>query len=233
MSQTITLGRILAVENEPCMQEIFRRALGQIGFSVQGVRTGKEALEVAERDPPDLVLLDIQLPEIDGLLVGYELSQISSAPIIFVTSDDRLDTKIAALHLCGDDYITKPFHIDELVARIQAVLRRSHVRSRVSREMEVNSLVLDFDRREVRCEGRPIHLTKIEFALLREFINNDEKVLTFDHLAHAVWRENIDDVHVIHVHVSNLRRKIRAEFDTVSPCRIVAISGVGYRFSQK
>jgi two-component system KDP operon response regulator KdpE len=150
-------------------------------------------------------------------------------PIILLTAADMPQTKIAALDLGADDYLTKPFHMGELLARLRAVLRRVEARgASPSSLFTVGDLTIDLARREVRLGGEEVRLTKTEFDLLRELITHADKVLTYSHLLTTVWDPAYDDVHLVHVHVGNLRRKI--ERGPTGPRHILAVPGVGYRF---
>jgi DNA-binding response OmpR family regulator len=223
---------VLVVEDDPNMQHLLRVQLAARGFTVDVVGNGRDALIYIADAPPDVVLLDITLPGEDGLQVCRELRRNSALPVILVTAADAPQTKVAALELGGDDYLTKPFHMEELVARIRAVLRRVsvHLPDPVPppTRIEAGDLVIDAARREVFMKGALIRLTKLEFDLLLELATHSEKVLTYHHLLYAVWGIISDDVRPVHVHVFHLRRKIGQGVQ--GPRYIVAVSGVGYRF---
>lgn len=222
-------GRVLLVEDDPTIQKLLRNQLSARGWTVEVVSGGKSALERIADEPPDLVLLDIGLEEMDGLEVCRQLREWSAIPIILVTAADSARVKVTALELGADDYLTKPFHTGELVARMRAVLRRS--RSQVAQmpaAVTIGPYVVDLMRREVRRSGEEVRLTKIEFDLLREFVLHQDRVLNYDHLLRAVWGEGYTDIRVVHVHVSHLRRKL--EPDVTGPRHLLTIPGVGYRF---
>jgi len=219
---------ILIVEDDPRMQRLLQSQLSLRGFSVQVVATGLEALEAVAEEEPRLVLLDISLPAMDGLEVCRRLREWSSVPIILVTAADQPKTKITALELGADDYLTKPFHMGELIARIHAVLRRATSREGSLSLIKANELTIDLAKREVQGLDGPIRLTKLEFDLLQALVTHPDKVLTYQYLLETVWGPGYTDIRTVHVHVCNLRRKI--EKGPAGPRYIIAIPGVGYRF---
>ncbi|MGC4046578.1 MAG: response regulator transcription factor [Armatimonas sp.] len=222
-------GRVLLVEDDPTIQKLLKSQLTLRGWEIDVVRSGKEALQLIADTAPDLVLLDIGIEEIDGLEVCRQVREWSTVPIILVTAADTPQVKVAALELGADDYLTKPFHTGELVARMRAVLRRARFQMPQAPPLiEVGPFSIDLIRREVRRNGEEIRLTKIEFELLRELVTHLDHVLTYSHLLRAVWGEGYDEVHVVHVHVSHLRRKL--EPDIAGDRYLMTISGVGYRF---
>jgi two-component system, OmpR family, KDP operon response regulator KdpE len=221
--------RILVVDDDPQIQRMLRSQLAARGYDVRIVDNGPDALLAVADDEPHLVLLDITMAGMDGLEVCRQLREWSSVPIVLLTAADVPQTKIAALDLGADDYLTKPFHMGELLARVRAVLRRAEARgSARSSVITVGDLTIDLARREVRRDGEEVHLTKTEFDLLRELVTHADKVLTYSHLLNAVWGPAYDDAHLVHVHVGNLRRKI--ERGPTGPRHILAVPGVGYRF---
>jgi two-component system, OmpR family, KDP operon response regulator KdpE len=221
--------RILVVDDDPQIQRMLRSQLAARGYDVRVVDNGPDALLAVADDEPHMVLLDITMSGMDGLEVCRQLREWSSVPIVLLTAADVPQTKIAALDLGADDYLTKPFHMGELLARVRAVLRRAEARgSTPSSVITMDDLTIDLARREVRRGGEAVHLTKTEFDLLRELVTHMDKVLTYSHLLNAVWGPAYDDVHLVHVHVGNLRRKI--ERGPTGPRHILAVPGVGYRF---
>ena len=221
-------GRVLLVEDDLTIQKLLQSQLTARGWEIEVVRNGRLALERIAQLPPDLVLLDIGIEEIDGLEVCRQVRQWSSVPIILVTAADTPRIKVTALELGADDYLTKPFHTAELVARMRAVLRRAHVSiAPRTQACTVGPLVIDLQRREVRRSGEEVKLTKIEFELLRELVLHLDHVLPYSHLLRAVWGENYDEVHVVHVHVSHLRRKL--EPNITGDRYLLTVPGVGYR----
>jgi two-component system KDP operon response regulator KdpE len=221
--------RILVVDDDPQIQRMLRSQLAARGYDVRVVDNGPDALLAVADDEPHLVLLDITMAGMDGLEVCRQLREWSSVPIVLLTAADVPQTKIAALDLGADDYLTKPFHMGELLARVRAVLRRAEARGAApSSVITVGELTIDLARREVRRDGEEVRLTKTEFDLLRELVTHADKVLTYSHLLNAVWGPAYDDAHLVHVHVGNLRRKI--ERGPTGPRHILAVPGVGYRF---
>ncbi len=220
---------ILVVEDDPKMQRLLKSQLEMRGFDVRVATTGKEALLTLGECQPDLMLLDITLPEVDGLEVCRRVREWSQLPIILVTAADTPQSKVAALELGGDDYLTKPFHMGELIARIRAVLRRYEgSRPASATTIEWDKITLDLTSREVKRDGEAIHITKIEYEFLKELVTHPDRALTYDHLLNAVWGPGYDDVRPVHVHICNLRRKL--EPSASGPRRILAIPGIGYRF---
>jgi two-component system, OmpR family, KDP operon response regulator KdpE len=220
--------RILIVEDDAKIQRLLHSHLGAHGYDPLVADDGEKALGIVSGGKVDLVLLDITLPGIDGLEVCRQIREVSSVPIILVTAAERPETKMAALELGGDDYLTKPFHTGELVARIRAVLRRAGAaQEQTPTVIEFGGVIVDLEKREVRRDSEVVHLTKIEYDLLCELATHPDKVLTYDYLLNAVWGPGYDDVRLVHVHVFNLRRKLGQ--GATGPRHIVAIPGVGYR----
>lgn len=222
------MQRILVVDDDPQIQRMLKSQLGVRGYAVTAVSNGPDALVAVADEAPDLVLLDIAMPGMDGLEVCRQLREWSSVPILLLTVADTPQTKITALDLGADDYLTKPFHMGELLARVRALLRRAAGSEKAPAIIVAGELTIDLTRHEVRRAGSLIHLTKTEFDLLRELATHADKVLTYSHLLHAVWGGDYDDVHLVHVHVGNLRRKIEA--GPTSRRHILAVPRVGYRF---
>jgi two-component system KDP operon response regulator KdpE len=223
------VSRILIVEDDARTQRLLQAHLTARGYDVQVVASGSDALALLAEEEPDLVLLDIALPGMDGLEVCRQLREWSSVPILFLTATDTPRTKIEALDRGGDDFLTKPFHMGELLARIRAVLRRSSpAPAPPSGILTEGELTLDLARREVRQGTQEISLTRTEFDLLRELVTHAGKVLTYDYLLQTVWGPGYDDVRLVQVHVGNLRRKL--ERGGSGPRTLRAVHGIGYRF---
>ncbi|HEX7620330.1 MAG TPA: winged helix-turn-helix domain-containing protein [Anaerolineales bacterium] len=189
--------------------------------------TGEETLAVTVSGHPDVIILDLGLPDVDGIEVTRRLREWTQIPIIVVSVRDREEDKIAALDAGADDYLTKPFGAGELMARLRAALRRS-----ASPDLEpvfnVNDLTVDLARREVKVNGQTAALTPTEYDILRILTQHAGKVLTHQQLVHAVWGTSYEaDAHLLRVNISNLRRKIEA--DPARPRYIVTEPGVGYR----
>lgn len=220
-------ARLLIVEDDAVVQRELRSQLCDRGFEVQVAGSGPAALDAVLLQEPQLVLLDIGLPGMGGLEVCRRIREWSAVPIICVSALDGVQTKTAALKLGADDYITKPFHTGELVARIRAVLRRAAGGNALSRPtVELGEIRIDLAHHEVLRHGSPIHLTQTEFALLREFAVNPDRVLSYDQLFDAVWGAGSSDPHLVQVHVCQLRSKI--QLGPESPRYIQAMAGVGY-----
>jgi two-component system KDP operon response regulator KdpE len=189
--------------------------------------TAEEALSMAVRGRPDVILLDLGLPDMDGLELTRRLREWTQIPIIVISVRDHEEDKITALDAGADDYLTKPFGVGELMARLRVVLRRS-VTPDNEPVYQVEHLTVDLTRREVIVEGRLANLTPTEYDILRVLIQNAGKVLTHQQLIHLVWGNNYEaDSHLLRVNISNLRRKI--EVDPTRPRFVMTEPGVGYR----
>jgi two-component system KDP operon response regulator KdpE len=222
-------GRVLIVEDDPKMQRLLDTQLTMRGYRVHVVGDGAAALLAAAEVDPHVILLDIGLPGMDGLEVCRCLREWSSVPILVVTAADTPQLKIKALELGGDDYLVKPFHMGELIARIRAVLRRTTQGSLSNQAViEADDLAIDLVRREVRRDGEPLHLTKIEFDLLRVLATQPNRVLCYDDLLSSIWGTEYHDIRLVHVHICNLRRKLEPLPSGVR--HILAVPGVGYKF---
>lgn len=219
--------RILVVEDDPRLCRMISDHLQGLGFGVLVAHDGPKALRIVEEDSPDLILLDITLPTLDGLEVCRAVRSFSSTPIILVTGRDAPEMKITALDIGGDDYLTKPFHADELTARIRAVLRRA-TRIVPSDRIRFGDLTIDTVSKQVTRGDELVHLTKLEYGLLSELACSADAVVTYERLLRAVWGASADDIRPIHVHICNLRRKI--ERVPGGHRYILAVPGVGYKF---
>lgn len=219
--------RALVIEDAPELQQIVGTALRNEGFDVAFADHGEAGLESARRHPPDVIILDIGLPGVDGVEVCRRIRVFSDAYVVMLTArDDELD-KLVGLSVGADDYMTKPFSPRELVARLRAMLRRprSQPAGEPSSEPE---LAIDADAREVSLAGRTLPLTRIEFDLLDTLARRPRRVMSRQQLLDAVWGPSwFGDKHVVEVHVSNLRRKLDAATDHRY---IHTVRGVGYRF---
>jgi two-component system KDP operon response regulator KdpE len=218
--------RILVVDDERPIRRFLNASLsGQ--YTVLEAATGAEALAVTVSGRPDVIILDLGLPDMDGVEVARRLREWTQIPIIVVSVRDREEDKIAALDAGADDYLTKPFGAGELMARLRAVSRRSALPENES-VYQVAGLSVDLTRRNVIANGQTVMLTPTEYDILRVMIQHAGKVLTHQQLVHAVWGTSYEaDAHLLRVNVSNLRRKI--ETDPARPRHIVTEPGVGYR----
>ncbi|QIN84438.1 response regulator [Rubrobacter tropicus] len=225
--------RVLVVDDEKNLVNLLRGYLEREGFEVHEALDGPEALEVARRVGPDLVVLDWMLPGLDGTRVLGELRRFSDAYVIMLTARAEEVDKIVGLSAGADDYLTKPFSPGELVARIRAMLRRPRDRGAEAAEapLSFGDLTIDPGRREVRSGGAEVSLTALEFDLLAALVSRPGMVFTRGQLLRRVWGETyFGDEHVVDVHVANLRKKI--EDDPANPCHIRTVRGVGYRFGR-
>lgn len=223
------VAHILAVDDELHIRELVRMGLAMQGFRVSEAATGRDALAAIEAQRPHLVVLDVMLPDLDGFEVARRLRQAAGAhrdtPIVFLTARDTTADKIAGLRLGSDDYVTKPFSIEELTERIRAVLRRSGRDGPASSRLEFADLVLDEDTREVWRAGRPVELTATEYRLLHVLLRNARHVLTREQLLANVWDYSFtSNASVLETYISYLRQKI----DRVEPHLIHTVRGVGY-----
>jgi two-component system KDP operon response regulator KdpE len=222
--------KVLAVDDEPQILRALRTSLVARGYDVATAPNGETALEVLVAGTVDLVVLDLGLPGIDGVEVIRRLRTWSDAPVIVLSVRESQADKIDALDAGADDYVTKPFSMDELQARMRAVLRRRGVAQTDGPVVRVGSLEVDLAKRLVRRDGEPIHLTPTEFALLEAFVTNPGKLLTHRWLLKRVWGEAYgDESNYLRVYVAALRRKL--EEDREAPSLIVTEPGVGYRWA--
>jgi two-component system, OmpR family, KDP operon response regulator KdpE len=218
---------VLAVDDEAGILRLIKLELSQQGFRVVTAGDGEEALRIAEEQRPDIVLLDIVMPEMTGLEVMRKLREQSNAPVILVTAKDTDSDKVRGLELGADDYIVKPFSPDELGARIRAVLRRSIGVSGSERMVRAGEVEIDLDRRLVTRNGDPIALTRTEWLLLQHLAANAGKVMMNAELLSKVWGpEYRDDVQYLRVWVSRLRHKL--ELEPADPTIIKTRQGIGY-----
>ena len=222
----MTGARVLVVDDEPQILRALRTSLRGAGYEVDTAETAEAALAAAALRPPEAVVLDLVLPDGTGTDVARELRGWSSAPIIILSAIGEEREKIAALDAGADDYVTKPVGIDELLARLRAVLRRTAPSGEPV--IEVGELVVDLPKREVRMGGKAVHLTPHQFDLLRVLALNIGKLLTQRQLLQEVWGPGYSDAtNLLQVNVSQLRRKI--EPDRAQPRYLLTETGAGYR----
>lgn len=224
------MKRILVVDDEPQIGRMLKTQLAARGYEVEHVATGHEALMVVGQEAPDLVLLDLGLPDIDGIEVARRIREWSAVPIIYLTVRDDERSKVRALDAGGDDYVTKPFGMPELMARVRAVLRRTQEQPSIpSAIFESGDLRVDFTARKVTVAAREVRLTPTEYELLRLFVLNADKTLTHRQLLSEIWGpEAAGETQYLHVFMRQLRRKL--EPDPSRPRHFVTEPGVGYRF---
>jgi DNA-binding response OmpR family regulator len=217
---------VLVVEDETSIASFVALYLKNAGYAIRTVGTGKEALDALARDRPDLIVLDLMLPDIDGIEVCRRVRQSSEIPIVMLTARDEDVDKIIGLEVGADDYLTKPFNPRELVARVKSILRRSvpERRELQTRQITHGKLEIDAGRREVQVDGEEVQLAPKEFDLLWELLDHRGLVLTRDQLLERVWGYTFaGDTRTVDVHVRQLRRKL----GEASP--IVTVWGVGYK----
>jgi two-component system OmpR family response regulator len=221
-----TPTRVLVVDDETNITDLVATALRYEGFHVVTANTGGQALEAVAASRPDLVVLDVMLPDVDGFEVARRLGASGkTVPVLFLTARDTTDDKVRGLTIGGDDYVTKPFSLAELVARVHAVLRRTHANGHGNARLSFADLEMDDDTREVTRGDRSIELTATEYRLLRYLLANARKVLTRAQLLDHVWDYDFGgDSGVLETYISYLRKKI----DVGAPPLIHTVRGVGY-----
>lgn len=222
MNEPASAYKVLIVEDDAAISRVLQLELQHEGYEVDVAHDGLEGLEKALKEP-DLVILDLMLPRMDGLEVTKRLRAKSSVPVIMLTARDRVPDRVAGLDLGADDYLTKPFSTDELLARVRARLRQKHPKSN---KIEYRDVIMDRDRREVTRAGKPIPLTAKEYALLEYLLLHRNKVHTRDELFNGVWGSDfLGDSNLIDVYIRYLRGKIDEGFDEKL---ISTVRGVGY-----
>ncbi len=222
------LPRILVCDDESQILRALRVILRDAGYEAVLAETGEEALDRAAVKPPAAAILDLMLPDLDGVELTRRLREWSQMPILVLSAVGEEDRKVEALAAGADDYVTKPFGPRELVARLEAALRRARPESEEPR-IVADGLEIDLAARSVRRDGEPVHLTPTEFGLLRELARNRGKLMTHRALLVAVWGvEYEDDFQVLRAHIANLRRKIEP---ADGPKYVLTDPGVGYRFA--
>lgn len=220
-------ANILAVDDDPSILRIIELTLDEEGINLRLVQSGEEALKVAEENDLDAILLDVMMPGMSGIDVLEQLRRDSNVPIILVTAKDSNADKIKGLDLGADDYITKPFSVDELRARVRAVLRRSNARDAPNRVVTSGEVVIDLDRRLVSRGGVRVQLTRTEWLVLQELAMNPGRTLVNSQILTRVWGpEYAEDLAYLRVWISRLRQKLEA--DPSSPAVIKTVGRAGY-----
>ncbi len=230
---TADAPRILVIEDEPEIRRFLRASLAAHGFDVREAETGKGGLVEAASSPPDVVILDLGLPDIDGLAVIKELRGWSRVPAIVLSARGQESDKIAALDAGADDYLTKPFSVGELLARLRVALRHKAqvAEERASSLFTTGNLEVDLARRQTRVDGEMVHLTPTEYRLLTLLIKNAGRVLTHRQLLKEVWGPDCtQEAHYLRVYVNQLRKKLGD--DSAAPRLIMTEPGIGYRFAE-
>ncbi len=223
--------RILVVDDEERMVRFIRLNLEHDGFQVSEAFNGKEAIQKIRDVTPDLILLDVMMPDLDGFEVLETVREVSNVPVIMLTAKGEEDDRVRGLELGADDYVTKPFSPRELVSRVKAVLRRTESASGSMHGLiEVDErLKIDFDRREIWLEGKLVKLRPTEYRMLYHLVQNAGWVVTHDQLLTKVWGyEYRDEPHYVRLYINYLRQKLEA--DPSNPKYILTERGVGYRF---
>jgi len=225
--------RILSVEDDERIRTAVKLALEDEGWTVDEAGSGEEAIDLFNRVLPDVVLIDIMLPGIDGFELCRTLRRNSDVPIVMVTARNDTHDVVAGLEAGADDYLTKPFGVNELLARIRVALRHAHGASGPSSPVvEIGGLKLDLDRREVFVDGKEVHLTPIEYKLLVLLAKHAGKVLTHRQILKEVWGPNQSEhTHYVRVHMAELRKKI--EGNPARPVYLATEPGVGYRLRDR
>ena len=223
-------SRVLVVDDEPNIVDVISMALRFQGFAVESAGTGTEALSQVAAFRPDLIVLDVMLPDMEGFEVAKRLgAERAATPIIFLTARDAPEDKLRGLTMGGDDYVTKPFSLEELLARVRNVLRRTGAAEAESSRLSFEDLELDEDTREVSRAGEPVDLTATEYRLLRYLMLNPRRVLTRAQLLDHVWDYDFGgDARVLETYISYLRKKL----DRQGPPLIHTVRGVGYALRQ-
>lgn len=223
---------VLVVEDEPPMRKFIRASLTSHGYRLLEADRASEALMLATSHNPELILLDLGLPDADGIELTRQIREWSRVPIIVISARGREDDKVAALDAGADDYLTKPFGVNELLARMRVAQRHAVGAAAPEPVFELGELRIDFARREVTRAGEPVHLTPIEYKLLGLFARHVGKVLTHRQILKEVWGPaHASQTHYVRVHMAELRKKI--ELDPSRPKLLVTEPGVGYRLRDR
>jgi two-component system KDP operon response regulator KdpE len=223
------MTRVLVVDDEPQIRRALRTSLEAHGYEVATAGTGEEGILAAAETAPDLVLLDLGLPDLDGTEVIERVRSFSEVPVIVLSVRDRQADKVAALDAGADDYVTKPFGVEELLARLRAALRRKQGEELGAAVLGFGDLQVDLSRRLVTRDGERVHLTKTEYALLEAMVTNPGKLLTHQWLLRKVWGVGYaEESHYLRVYVRALRKKLGDA--AAAPALILTEPGVGYRW---
>ncbi len=227
LTKDTATGRILVIDDEPSITELLQMSLGFEGYEVAVANSGRKGLESAAAFKPDLIVLDVMMPDLDGFDVLKRLRQERDlTPVIFLTAKDALDDKVLGLRSGGDDYMTKPFSLAELSARVSSILRRSGAAPEKPSRMVFGDLILDEDTHEVVRTGRQIELTATEFKLLRYLMMNSKRVVSKSQILDHVWEYDFGgDANIVETYISYLRKKLDGANELPM---IRTIRGVGY-----
>jgi two-component system KDP operon response regulator KdpE len=220
---------VLVVDDEPQILRALRTSLGAHGYDVLTAANGEEALAQAAASSPDCMVLDLGLPDIDGTEVIRQLRAWSQMPVVVLSARDEQTDKVAALDMGADDYLSKPFGIEELLARIRATLRRARPAEAGPTTSRFGDLEVDLERHLVRLKGEAVHVTPTEYGLLEAMVTNPGKLLTHQWLLRKVWGRGYgEESHYLRIYVRQLRRKLGD--DAAAPIYVATEPGVGYRW---
>jgi two-component system KDP operon response regulator KdpE len=223
------MSSVLVIEDDAPLRRALRTSLRARAFEVIECAAGGDAVVLVADRRPDVVLLDLGLPDLDGVEVLRRLRAFSDVPVVVLTARDRQADKIAALDAGADDYVTKPFDVEELLARVRAVLRRVPQAAAIEPVVRIDDLEIDLALRQVRMAGAIVHLTKTELALLELLVTHPGKLLTHEYLLRQVWGQGYgSESNYLRVYVGQLRRKLLD--DAANPRLIVTEPGIGYRW---
>lgn len=221
--------KILIIEDDKNILNFLSISLKTKGYDYMTAMTGLDGISLFLANNPDLILLDLGLPDIDGITVLEQIRESSDVPVIIVSARGQEKEKVEALDKGADDYITKPFYIGELLARIRVAIRKRQPKITKSKKFILDTLEIDFEKRKVYIDNKEVHLTPIEYKLLVLLIEHTGKVLTYSFINKEIWGySNLEDSQSLRVFMANIRRKI--EKDTSKPRYIITEVGVGYRF---
>jgi two-component system, OmpR family, response regulator len=223
--------RVLIVDDEPNIRDLLATSLRFAGYEIQTAANGAQAVSAVNESEPDIILLDVMLPDMNGFSVTKKLrSSGIQAPILFLTARDEVEDKITGLTVGGDDYLTKPFSLDEVVARIQAILRRTKTVDTESAVIDAGAVVINQDAHEVTIEGKLVDLSPTEYKLLRFLVMNPDRVLTKAQILDHVWEYDFNgDMGIVESYVSYLRKKL----DPISSRPLIQTKrGVGYIYKK-
>jgi two-component system KDP operon response regulator KdpE len=217
--------KALVVDDDPKIRQLIRVNLEPRGYIVQEAADGIEAIRAVESNLPDLILLDLVMPLMDGIDVCVWTRERSDLPIIVLSAQDEEKLKVRALDAGADDYVSKPFSYDELMARVRAVMRRSNVVKTDEQKIVIDTLIIDLKTRRVTVDGQPAHLTRTEFSLLAELAQNLDAVLTHRELLVRVWGpEYFDASHYLHIYFGRIRSKVGPKYGNL----LETVPGMGY-----
>jgi two-component system KDP operon response regulator KdpE len=222
------MTRLLIVEDDAPLRRALGTTLRANGFGVVEAESGEEGLRANTAQRPDVILLDLALPGMDGMQVLREIRTSSEVPVVVLTVRDRREDKVGALDAGADDYVTKPFDTDELLARIRAALRRHQPAVLPPGVISFGALRIDLDRRQVHHDGEPVRLTRTELQILEVLASNPGRLVTYELLGNRLNSDREPDAAVLRVHVGNLRRKLQD--DAARPRLILTEPGLGYRW---